>query len=86
MRLAISQEKGPIGRKCEHWASFLSTRNRLSNTRENPLPGGYGLSLLILAAISLSRHKGVLITPPSLTVWYLAAFAINGFLTTLSVY
>ena len=46
MKLPISQEKGPIGRKCEHWASFLGIRNRLSNAREYPFPGGYGLSLL----------------------------------------
>ena len=45
MRLPISKEKGPIGRKCEHWASFLGSRNRLSNARENPFPGEYGLSL-----------------------------------------
>ena len=45
MRLPISKEKGPIGRKCEHWDSFLGTRNRLSNARENPFPGGYGFSL-----------------------------------------
>ena len=47
MRLPISKEKGPIGRKCEHWASFLGTRNRLSNARENPFPEGYVLSLLV---------------------------------------
>ena len=47
MKLPISQEKGPIGRKCEHWASFLGTRNRLSHARENPFPGGYGVSLLV---------------------------------------
>ena len=40
MRLPISKEKGPIGRKCEHWASFLGTINRLSNAREYPFPGG----------------------------------------------
>ena len=45
MKLPISQEKEPIGQKCEHWASFLGTKNRLSNARENPFPGGYGLSL-----------------------------------------
>ena len=47
MKLPICQEKGPIGQKCEHWALFLGTRNRLSNARENPFPGGYGLSLLV---------------------------------------
>ena len=41
MKLPISQEQGPIGRKCEHCASFLSTRNLLFNARENPFPGGY---------------------------------------------
>ena len=46
MRLSIFKEKGPIGRKCEHWASFLGTRNRLSNACENSFPGGHGLSLL----------------------------------------
>ena len=45
MKLSISQEKGPIRRKCEHGASFLGIRNRLSHARENPIPGGYGLSL-----------------------------------------
>ena len=45
MRLPISKEKGPIGRKCEHWASFLGKKNRLSNARENTFPGGYELSL-----------------------------------------
>ena len=44
MKLPISQGKRPIGRKCENWASFLGIRNRLSNARENPFPGGYGLS------------------------------------------
>ena len=48
MKLTIFQDKGPIGRKYEHWASFSGTRNRLSNARENPFPGGYGLSLLEL--------------------------------------
>ena len=47
MRLLISQEKKPIGRKCEHWTSFLGTRNRLSNDRENPFPEGCALSLLV---------------------------------------
>ena len=47
MRLPISKEKGLIGRKCEHWASFLGTRNRLSNAREYPFPGRYGLSVLV---------------------------------------
>ena len=45
MRLPISKVKGPIGRKCKHWASFLDIRNRLSNARENPFPRGYALSL-----------------------------------------
>ena len=45
MRFPISQEKGPIAQKYQHWASFLGTRNRLSNARENPFPGGHGLSL-----------------------------------------
>ena len=48
MKLPISEEKGTIGRKYEHWASFLGTRNRLSNARENLFPRGYGLSLLDL--------------------------------------
>ena len=47
MKLPISQEKGPFGWKCEHYASFLGTRNRLSNARENSFPGGYGLSLRV---------------------------------------
>ena len=47
MKLSISQEKGLIRRKYEHWASFLGSRNRLSKARENPFPGGYGLSLLV---------------------------------------
>ena len=47
MKLTISQEKGPTGRKYEHWASFLGNRNRLFNARENPFPGGYGLFLLV---------------------------------------
>ena len=42
MKLPISQEKG---RKREHWASFLGIRSRLSSARENPFPGGFGLSL-----------------------------------------
>ena len=50
MRLPISKEKGPIGRKCEHWALVLGTRNRLSNARENLFPGGYRLSLLALTS------------------------------------
>ena len=58
MKLPISQEKGPIGRKCEHWASFLSKRNRLSNGRENLFPGGYGLSLLDSLS-SWSRLNGL---------------------------
>ena len=49
MQLPICQQKGPIGRKCENWTSFLGIRNRLSNARENPFPGGgYGLSLLVI--------------------------------------
>ena len=47
MRLPISKEKGPIGRKCEHWPSFIGTRNSLANARENPFHGGYGLSLSV---------------------------------------
>ena len=53
MKLLISQEKGTIGRKYEHWASFLGTRNRLSNARDNPFPGGYGLSLLVRTIASV---------------------------------
>ena len=45
MRFPISQEKGPIGRKYQHWASFLGTRNRVTNSRENPCPGVNRLSL-----------------------------------------
>ena len=41
MKLPIYQEEWPIGRKCEHWASFLGIRNRLSNARKNSRPGGY---------------------------------------------
>ena len=44
--MIISKEKRPIERKCGHWASFLDTRNRISNARENPFPKGRGLSLL----------------------------------------
>ena len=44
MKLPKSQEKGPIERKREHWASFLGTRSRLSSVHENPFPGGFGLS------------------------------------------
>ena len=40
MKLTISQEKRPTGRKRKHWASFLGTTNRLCNVRENPFPGG----------------------------------------------
>ena len=47
MKLAISQEKGPIGRKFVHWASFLGTGNRLSNASKNPFPGGFGLCLSV---------------------------------------
>ena len=46
MEITHISRKRPIGRKREHWASFLGTRNRLFNARENPFPGGYGLSLL----------------------------------------
>ena len=53
MKWPISLEKGPIRWKCDHWASFLGTRNRLSNARGNPFPGGYGLSLSVV--ISLLR-------------------------------
>ena len=34
-------------KNCEHWASFSSTRNRLSNARGNPFPGWYALSLSV---------------------------------------
>ena len=54
MRLSIFKEKGPIGRKCKYWASFLGTRNRLSNARENPFSGGYKLSLLVLLFLLLT--------------------------------
>ena len=59
MEWPISQEKGPIGRKCEHWTSFLGIRNRLPNAPENPFPGGYGLSLLakILLILLISRTR-----------------------------
>ena len=56
MKLPISQEKGPIRRKYEHWASFLGTKNLLSNTRENPFPGGYGLSLLDAQKYMYYKH------------------------------
>ena len=45
MKLLLSQEKGPIRRICEHWASFLDTSNELSNAHENPFPKGFILSL-----------------------------------------
>ena len=48
MRLPISQKKGPIGQKYERWASFLGSRNQLTNARENPFPGGCALSLLVI--------------------------------------
>ena len=41
----FQKAKWPMWRKCKHWTSFLGTRNRLSNARENPFSGGYGLSL-----------------------------------------
>ena len=40
MRLPISKETGPIGRKCEHWALFLGTRNRLSMPAKIRFPEG----------------------------------------------
>ena len=57
MKLLISQEKEPIGRKCEQWASFLYTRNRLSNALENPFLEGYGLFLWVPSSSSRLKRR-----------------------------